>query len=101
MLYFLSALAGAAYGGLIGFLKYLVLWRKLLNAADDCKIKDTAVTGRMLISYAVNAAVLISVLLLRDVILPLDFFVTVVAVALALSVSGRFYPIHKIYSKVR
>ena len=95
MEYFLGALAGVIYGGVVGALKYILLWRKLLSPKDESKISDKAVYVRMFISYAVNFATLLAVFFARNII-PFDFAAAAIGTAVALSLSGKFYSIHKV-----
>lgn len=97
--YIISIFAGAIYGIGIGFLKYITLWKKMLNAPEETKFKSSAVTLRMIISYTVNIVTLLLVYFLRNVI-PLDFTFVIIAAAIGLSLSGKIYSIHKTYGKV-
>lgn len=96
--YVWGAAAGLVYGGCVGFLKYIFLWRKLLNPKDNTPIKSTAIYGRMFISYFINLAALLAVYLLRD-IMPFEFVSTAIGAAVGLSISGKIFSIQKIYRK--
>lgn len=94
MTYVLGALAGAAFGGLAGLLKYVILWRGYLKKKSR-GAADSALYGRMLIGYLVNAAVLVAVFLARKS-LPFDFYAAIIAAALALSLTSKAYSITRL-----
>jgi len=85
--YAVAAVAGAAYGTLTGVLKYLLLWRPLLFGRRAANKKNFGVA--QIVSLAANIAILFSVFLLRHW-WPYHFEVTILATALALSLTGRF-----------
>lgn len=97
--YIISIAAGVIYGIVVGLLKYTLLWRKMLKASAESSFKTSAVTTRMIISYIVNIAALLLVYFIRN-ILPTDFTFTIIAAAIGISISGKFYSIHKVYNKV-
>lgn len=99
MEYFLGALAGILYGGLVGTLKFFFLWRGILHQKDESKIVDKMVYGRMMISYFVNLITLLIVYFVRNII-PFDFVAFAIATAVALSVAGKAFPMRKIYQKI-
>lgn len=96
MQYVLGIIAGIVYGSIIGALKYFLLWRKILKNEDTGRaINMSGVTTRMFIGYAVNAATLISTLLIRS-LESVDFAAFAIATAAALSLSGRAFSIQKV-----
>lgn len=94
----LGVLVGLAYGFLIGFLKYVFLWKKLAKANED--ITSGMIYKRMGISYVVNILTLLLVFLLRKV-MPFDFFWTIFAAAIGLSISTKFVPLRNIVGQVK
>jgi len=98
--YVWGALAGLVYGGAVGTLKYIFLWRKLLAEDGQTEITDKMLYTRMFISYFVNAATLLLVFFVRNWI-PFDFTAAAIATAVALSLSGKFYSIQKVAGKMQ
>ena len=92
-----GALAGAAYGGLIGALKYTALWKRILKG--NKKISQGTMYQHMGLSYAINALTLLLVFLLRDTI-PWDFAVVIVSAAIMLSLVGKLAPMSEIVNHV-
>ncbi|QHI72447.1 hypothetical protein [Aminipila terrae] len=97
MEYVIGAIVGILYGGLAGFLKYIFLWRKLVKETDNT-IKIGAVTTRLIISYVVNAIILLVTFLVRNMI-PFDFIALVVATAFTLVLAGKLFSVQKILQK--
>ena len=95
--YIIGALAGAAYGSLIGFVKYAVLWKKMLGS--DKNITMPALYRHIIISSIINAASLLLIFLLRNVI-PCDFVATIIAAAVMLSLVGKLTPVREIVDQV-
>ena len=52
--YIWGVLAGLAFGGLAGIIKYFALWHRTLNAPEDRGIKPSSVYTKMIISNAVQ-----------------------------------------------
>lgn len=100
MEYVLAALAGLAYGALIGVGKHLILWHRLLKSPDDFKITMVSIYTRMGISFVINAATLFVVFLLRDY-LPFDFVVALLAAGIGLSLAGKLSPMKDIMQHVK
>ena len=99
MQYVFGVVAGLVYGSIIGALKYFLLWRKVLKSEDTGKaVNMNGITTRMFIGYAVNAATLISTLLIRS-FESVDFAAFAIATAAALSISGRAFSIQKVLSE--
>lgn len=97
LFYIESVVVGLAYGFVVGCLKYALLWRKLKKS--DKKMESSALYIRMGIGYAINVAALLFVFLMRN-IMPLDFVFTIVATAVAMSLTGKLAPIRQIVSHV-
>ena len=95
MEYIWGALAGALYGGIVGLLKYLILWRGIFHPKDESKVTTKAVYTRMMISYVINVVTLVAVYFVRNII-PFDFVAFAVATAVGLSVSGKAFSIRKV-----
>lgn len=99
MQYVLGIVAGIVYGSIIGALKYFLLWRKILKSENTGKnINMNGVTTRVFIGYAINAATLISTLLVRS-FESVDFAAFAIATAAALSISGRAFSIQRVLSE--
>lgn len=94
----IGVLVGLAYGFLIGFLKYVFLWKKLANADEE--ITSAKIYKSMGISYGVDVLTLLLVFLLRKA-MPFDFFWTIFAAAIGLSVSTKFVPMRNIVGQVK
>jgi hypothetical protein len=98
--YIWAVILGILYGGFVGVCKYLFLWRKILHPKDDWELTTKRMYTRMFLSMAINTATLLLVYFVRN-LLPVDFVTLAIATALALSLSGRAYSIHKIQSKAK
>ena len=98
MTYVLGATAGALIGSLVGGLKYLLLWKKIMKAPEGVKFGMSQIYGRLTAGYVINAAALIGVYLVRN-ILPFSFTACVVATAIGLSISGKFFPMETLISR--
>lgn len=85
--YAIAAVVGTAYGTFAGILKYLLIWRPLLFGRRTMDQKNFGIA--QIISLAANIAILFSVFILRHW-WPYHFEVTILATALALSLTGRF-----------
>ena len=100
MEYVWGALAGLAFGGLAGIIKYFALWHRSLSAPEDRGIKPSSVYTKMIISNVVNVAVLAVVFIVRKH-LPFDFATALLGVAVGLSLAGKLAPMKKITAHVR
>lgn len=99
MYYVLSALAGLLFGGLAGYIKYFLLWRKLVRD-ESAVITSKQLYLRMGISSVVNIVILAVVFFARKVV-PLDFVVMILATAIALSLTGKLSPMKTIAEHVK
>lgn len=95
--YILGATVGIIYGGLVGFLKYFFLWRRIVKE-DDETITMKMVYIRMIISYTSNFITLIITYFVRDIV-PFDFVALAVGTAVSLSLSGKVFSIQKALQK--
>lgn len=98
LFYVESVIAGLAYGALIGLLKYVLLWRKTLKTNEE--MNRGALYVRLGIGYALNVAALLFVFLIRN-IMPLDFALTLIATAVAMSLTGKLAPMNRILNCVK
>lgn len=96
--YILGAILGIVYGSAVGALKYFLLWRKLLKDDDNKNISMNGVTTRLMASYAINAAAILSTLLFRN-IESINWSMAAITTAVALSIVGRFFSIQKVLAK--
>ncbi len=94
LIYVYGLVAGLVYGGTVGFMKYIFLWRKFFVNPEN-QTNSTGLFKRMIISYIINFIALVVVLLVKDRI-PFEFMSTAIGTAIALSLSGRLFPLHKI-----
>lgn len=98
--YIWGVLAGLAFGGLAGIIKYFALWHRTLNAPEDRGIKPSSVYTRMIISNIANVAVLAAVFFLRAC-MPFDYVAALLGAAVGLSLAGKLAPMKKITAHVR
>ena len=98
MTYITGALAGAALGSLIGFLKYIILWKKMLGS--DKTLGMGVLYRHIIISGMINTVTLLAVFLLRNV-LPCDFTAMIIATAVALSIAGKLTPVREVVGQVK
>ena len=96
--YIAGALAGAAYGSVIGYIKYAALWKRILKG--NKKISAGVLYRHMGVSYAFNVVTILIVFLLRD-LLPWDFMAVMIAAAVMLSLAGKLAPVSEIVGCVR
>ncbi|MCR4962609.1 MAG: hypothetical protein K6B40_01855 [Firmicutes bacterium] len=95
MTYGIGAAAGAVFGGAIGLIKYILLWRPIAKGLRTCDAKH--IYGNIMISMLIDAAVLMTVYFLRHV-WPYSFTATIIGAALALSLSGKLFPLKEALS---
>lgn len=95
--YFTGALAGAAYGMLVGYIKYSLLWKRVMKS--DEKMTTGALYLHLGISYAINVVTLLLIFLFRNV-MPCNFAAALIAAAVALSLAGKLAPIGEIMTHV-
>lgn len=98
VLYIASAIVGLGFGFGVGYLKYLALWRKIMNT--DCGISSGGLYARLGIGYAANIASLFTVFLTRNMF-SFNFMITIIATGVGLSVAGKLAPIGKIVEQIR
>lgn len=95
--YLTGAIAGAAYGIVIGYIKSTVLWKKVLKS--EKKISTGALYLRLGVSYTINVLTLLFVFLMRDE-MPWNFPATLLGAAVTLSLAGKLAPISQIMNHV-
>lgn len=93
-----GAVAGLAYGFLVGYIKYAGLWKKVIKSKKELTMG--ALYLHMGIGYAVNVVALLFVFLLRN-IMPFNFMAAIIATAVGLSLSGKLAPIGEIMEHVK
>ena len=98
--YIWGVLAGLAFGGLAGIIKYFALWHRTLNAPEDRGIKPSSVYTKMIISNVVNVAVLAVVFIVR---MHLHFFFEtgLLGAAVVVSLAVKVAPMKKLTAHVR
>ncbi len=96
--YILGVAVGLAYGAAAGVIKYLILWRGI--AKSDRELTSGALYARFGASFVINFVVLLAVFLLRK-IMPFDFYMTILATAIGLSISGKLVPMPGLASRVK
>lgn len=97
MTYAAGAIVGLIFGGVIGKLKNLLIWKKYLqrDPSEAAGLGEMGnLYGRALISNAVNIAALAAAFFLRNVV-PFDGIAFLVGTAVALSVMNRFLSIRQ------
>ncbi len=93
MTYFIGALTGLIYGSLFCLLKYVFLWRPLLNGKRKIDAKSMPVS--QFISMGINIITLLSIYFLRHV-WPYSFEATLIAAAVALALIGQISPLRDV-----
>lgn len=92
-----GAIAGAAYGIVVGYIKYAAIWKKTLKS--DNKISMGVLYRHLGLSYAVNILTLLFVFLMRNHI-PWNFAAVLIGTAVMLSLAGKLAPMNEIMSHV-
>jgi len=93
MSYVWGALAGCAWGVVIGSVKYFLLATRLLRSEKISSANSLSVYFGL--SILVNIVALLLVFFLRK-LLPFSIEATLIGTALALTLTSRLYPITKI-----
>ncbi len=97
MNYIVGAVAGIAFGGIIGILKNLFIWSRYEKGGKDPN-SDPAAAGsiyaRAMISYFVNILTLLAAFLVRNIV-PFDGIAFLVATALTLAVMNHVMAIRQ------
>lgn len=99
MEYLIAAIVGLVYGLLVAILKYIFLWKKLVDPEYYAAIKENQLIARMIISFVTNVVALLLVFFLRNV-LPFNFAAAAIATALGLSGGGKIFSMAKTISKI-
>ena len=95
--YSTGAVAGAAYGIVIGYVKSAALWKKTLRSTE--KISTGALYLRLGAGYAINVATLLFVFLMRNS-MPWNFAAALIGAGVALSLAGKLAPLNEIMNHV-
>lgn len=97
-IYIYGAIAGLAFGAVVGFLKYLFVWKPLYRKAANPLINESgqkrdsaaSIYIHYFISMAVNILALFLVYYFREE-LPFSYAAALVGTAAALSITSRLY----------
>ena len=92
MTYAMGAIAGLVFGGIIGLLKNLFIWRKYIESKDGTAGQNEAanVYGRAMISYFVNIATLVAAFFMRGIV-PSDGIAFLIGTAAALAILNHVW----------
>ncbi len=96
--YVVGAIVGLMFGAAAGYIKYLILWRKLLRSNEEAD--GTKLVSRMLMSNAANILILLIVFLVRNH-MPFEFVSTILGTAIGLSVVIKISPERDIRRKIK
>ncbi len=92
---------GVVFGGVAGAIKYFALWRKMMKTgAGAADSGMNAVYVRMMISWVINIVTLLAIFFIRKSV-PWDFTTCAIAAAVALSLTGKLFPLAKIMGQDR
>ena len=97
MTYIMGAVAGLAFGGIIGSLKSLVIWQKYEKGAGYESAGQTSgnsIYARAMISYFVNIVTLLVAFLVRDIV-PFDGIAFLIATALTLAIMNHVWALRQ------
>jgi uncharacterized membrane protein len=90
--YFWGALAGCAWGAIVGSAKYFILWAKLIRS--ERAFSERSLSSRYMLSMVFNIVALLVVYFVRG-LLPFSTEVALVSTAIMLALLSRLYPITK------
>lgn len=95
MTYIIGAAAGLVFGGIIGSLKSLVIWKKY-GKTDDCEnpANGNSIYARAMISYFVNIMTLLAAFLVRNIV-PFDGIAFLIATALTLAIMNHVWALRQ------
>lgn len=90
--YVIGAIAGLVFGGIIGLLKNLFIWRKYIDDKDGTAGQSGAATiyGRAMISYFANIAALAAAFFMRGIV-PFDGIAFLIGTAAALAILNHMW----------
>ena len=93
MTYIIGAVAGIIFGGTVGSLKSLVIWKKY--GVEDTsgygyQTSGNSIYARAMISYFVNILTLLAAFLVRNIV-PFDGIAFLIATALTLAVMNHIW----------
>ncbi|MEG1500344.1 MAG: hypothetical protein RR396_00125 [Clostridiales bacterium] len=86
-------LAGLVFGGFLGLIKYLALWRPFIKK-EEASSSVHFILFRYGISLAIDFLCFLIIYLTRDMV-PLLYGAVLLGAAIALVVSGRFFSLNK------
>lgn len=94
MTYVIGAVAGLVFGGIVGTLKSLFIWRKYSNVKDPNEDPASAnsIYARAMISYFVNILTLLVAFFVRNIV-PFDGIAFLIATALTLAIMNHVWAI--------
>ena len=93
MTYIIGAVAGLVFGGIIGSLKSLVIWKKYGEADTSeygYQTNANSVYARAMISYFVNILALLAAFLVRNIV-PFNGIAFLIATALTLAIMNHLW----------
>lgn len=94
MTYVIGAVAGIVFGGIVGSLKSLFIWRKYGNYSGEYEYSGDAsgnsIYARAMISYFVNILTLLAAFLARNIV-PFDGIAFLIATALTLALMNHVW----------
>ena len=90
--------AGFLYGAVVGTLKYIFIWKKLISQKEANDFANTFLIIGVMASFFINIGALLLIYFIREMI-PFDFAATIISAAVGLSIFGRSFSIHKIMSR--
>ena len=97
MTYIIGAAAGIVFGGFVGSLKSLVIWKKY--GEEDTseygyQTNANSIYARAMISYFVNILTLLAAFLIRNIV-PFDGIAFLIATALTLAVMNHVWALRQ------
>ncbi|MBP3384425.1 MAG: hypothetical protein J6M22_03065 [Firmicutes bacterium] len=97
MTYIIGAVAGLVFGGIIGSLKSLFIWKKY--GEEDAsgygyQAGGNSIYARAMISYFVNILTLLAVFLVRNIV-PFDGIAFLIATALTLALMNHVWALRQ------
>ena len=97
MTYVIGAVAGIIFGGIVGSLKSLIIWKKYGEAdpsGDGYQAGESSIYARAMISYFVNILTLLAAFLVRNIV-PFDGIAFLIATALTLALMNHAWALRQ------
>ncbi len=98
MTYVIGAVAGLIFGGIVGSLKSLVIWRKYGCSSDEYdnagQASGNSIYARAMISYFVNILTLLAAFLVRNIV-PWNGIAFLIATALTLAIMNHVWALRQ------